>query len=172
MNNHIDQFRRAIQAAGMKVPAEIHDDKKLHRFSTNGKRGDDSGWYVLYSDGVPAGAFGCWRSGFQSSWCAKSDQDLTDVERQAILERRQAMQRQREAEQGQIHAQAKVTAAALLTRCEAAVAHPYLSAKGIKAYGARSDGERLVIPMRDVAGVLHSVQTKLDWLTARRSPAS
>lgn len=59
MNDHIDNFRNAIEAAGIGAPNDIHDDGKLHRFSTNGKRGDDSGWYVLHGDGVPAGRFGC-----------------------------------------------------------------------------------------------------------------
>lgn len=57
----VDQFRDAMAGAGLPVPDTIHDDGKLHRFSSNGQRGDDSGWYVLHSDGVPAGVFGDWR---------------------------------------------------------------------------------------------------------------
>lgn len=64
MNHPIEQFRDAMLAAGLTPPAEIYDDGKLHRFASNGRHGDDSGWYVLHSDGVPAGAFGCWREGF------------------------------------------------------------------------------------------------------------
>ena len=99
MSNHIDTFRNAIEAAGIGAPDDIQDDGKLHRFSTNGKRGDDSGWYVLHSDGIPAGKFGCWRAGFESSWCAKADRDLSDTERQAMRDRNKAMQRQRDEEQ-------------------------------------------------------------------------
>lgn len=43
MSDHIDKFRNAIEAAGIGAPDEIQDDGKLRRFSTNGKRGDDSG---------------------------------------------------------------------------------------------------------------------------------
>lgn len=159
MNHYIDQFRRVVEAAGLSAPSEIHDDGRLHRFSTNGRRGDDSGWYVLHSDGIPAGSFGCWRSGLQSTWCAKSDPDMTDAERQAVRERTKAMQRQREAEQARIHAQAKDLAAARLMQTKPVTQHSYLTAKGIKPYGARSDGEQLVIPMRDTAGILRSLQT-------------
>ena len=159
MNHYIDQFRRVIEAAGLSAPSEILDDGKLHRYSTNGRRDDDSGWYVLHSDGIPAGSFGCWRSGFQSTWCARSDPDMTDAERQAVRERTKAMQRQREAEQARIHAQAKDLATARLAQTKPVTQHSYLTAKGIKPYGARSDGERLVIPMRDTAGILHSLQT-------------
>lgn len=159
MSDHLHQFRQAIEAAGLEAPADIHDDGKLHRFSTNGKRGDDSGWYVLHGDAIPAGSFGCWRSGWQSTWCAQSEHDLTGTERQAMRERMKAMQRQREAEQTRMHMQAKDVAAARLAQSEPVTRHAYLTAKGIKPHGARSDGERLLIPMRDTAGTLHSLQT-------------
>lgn len=58
-----DQFTQAMAAAGLPMPPEVHADGKLHRFSTSGARSDDSGWYVLHEDGIPAGAFGCWRAG-------------------------------------------------------------------------------------------------------------
>jgi phage/plasmid primase-like uncharacterized protein len=32
-----------------------------------------NGWHLLHTDGIAAGAFGCWRSGLQSNWCAKSN---------------------------------------------------------------------------------------------------
>lgn len=99
MNNHIDQFKQAIEATGLELPAEIHDDGKLHRFSTNGRCDDDSGWYVLYGDGIPAGSFGCWRTGLQSTWCAKSDREISDIERHAIRHRLNTARVQREAEQ-------------------------------------------------------------------------
>lgn len=159
MSNHIDSFRNAIEAAGIDVPADICDDGKLHRFSTNGKRSDSSGWYVLHSDGVAAGSFGCWRSGLQSTWCAKPDHDLNSAERHAMQERIKVMQRQREAEQVRVHYDAKNTAAARLAQSEPVSDHPYLTAKGIQPNGARVLDGKLVIPMRDAAGTLHSLQT-------------
>ena len=64
----IEHFRLAIAAAGLEAPDSINANGAIHRFSTNGKRGDDSGWYMLHTDGTAAGAFGCWRTGLQSSW--------------------------------------------------------------------------------------------------------
>jgi putative DNA primase/helicase len=159
MNDYLQQFRQTIEAAGLMPPAEMIDDGKLHRFSSNGKRGDDSGWYVLHGDGVPSGAFGCWRSGLESKWCAKSEHDLSATERNAMREHIRTALRQREAERVQRHAEAKNAAAALLAKSEPATTHAYLSAKGIKAHGTRQDGGRLLVPMRDTDGVLHSVQT-------------
>src|SRR5262249_27530129 len=36
--------------------------------------------------------------------------------------------------------------------------HPYLQAKGIKSHGLRLHDSALVIPMRDTAGLIHSLQ--------------
>jgi putative DNA primase/helicase len=36
--------------------------------------------------------------------------------------------------------------------------HKYLRDKGVNAYGIRTDGERLIVPMRDTEGTLHSLQ--------------
>ncbi len=82
-----EAFRTAIIAAGLTPPDDIEADGALHRFSSNGKRGDKSGYYVLHGDGIPAGVFGCWRAGLTQTWCSKPDNDLTEAERQAMRER-------------------------------------------------------------------------------------
>ena len=88
-------FQTAIAGAGLQPPADVYADGLLHRFSPSGKRSDQSGWYVLHADGLPAGVFGCWKAGLTSTWCAKSDNDLTEAERSAHRERIRAMQAQR-----------------------------------------------------------------------------
>ena len=122
----IDQFRQAIAAAGLTPPDVIHDDGAIHRFSTNGKARDDSGWYSLHTDGIAAGAFGCWRSGVQSSWCAKLDAAMTDAERDAHRQRIKAMKAQREADQLATQQQASETAAALWQEAAQAPAAHFL----------------------------------------------
>ena len=57
--NHLEAFRDAIAAAGLTPPDEIIGDGKLHRFSSNGRPRDESGWYKFFDDDRPAGAFGC-----------------------------------------------------------------------------------------------------------------
>ena len=155
----IEQFRRAINVAGLTPPDELIADGAIHRFSTNSRRSDDSGWYVLHTDGIPWGAFGCWRTTLQSTWCLKSDSDMTGAEREAHRQRVKAMQAQREAEQVQRQQQARQTAAALLQQADPASVHPYLSTKGVKPHAIRQDGDKLLIPMRDTAGTLQSLQT-------------
>jgi len=159
VSDPIEQFRAAILAAGLTPPDKIVADGKLHRFSTNGKLRDDSGWYMLHLDGIPAGAFGCWRSGLKSNWCAKADNDMTVAERDAHRERIKALQAQREAEQAQTHHKTSEAAALIWNEATLATGHEYLTRKGIKPHGVKSDGHHLVIPMRDTSGALHSLQT-------------
>ena len=64
--SELEQFRDAIRSAGLEPPDIIVADGKLRRFASNGKRGDDAGWYVLYGDGIPAGSFGDWRTGISA----------------------------------------------------------------------------------------------------------
>lgn len=154
----IEQFRAAIQSAGLEPPDDIQADGTLHRFPSNGRRGDDSGWYVLHGDGIPAGSFGCWRAGLSQSWCAKADNAMTQAERDAHQRRVQAMRAQREADLAQRQQHAAKLAAARWEAAGPAVEHPYLKAKGVKAHGLRAEGEGLLIPMRDTAGTLHSLQ--------------
>ena len=107
----IEQFRAAMLAAGLTPPDEIHADGGLHRFASNGRRGDDSGWYVLHLDSVPAGAFGCWREGLMQQWCSKTPEAMTAAEREAHRQTVQAMRQQREADTAQRQRQAAQVAA-------------------------------------------------------------
>lgn len=159
MSDPTEQFRAAILSAGLPPPDAIVADGHLRRFSTNGKAKDDSGWYVLHLDGTPAGAFGCWRSGVESTWCAKAGHTMTVREREAHRQRVKAMQAQREVEQAQGHQQAGEVAALIWKRATPATEHEYLSIKGVNPHGIKYDGHHLLIPMRDTSGRLHSLQT-------------
>ncbi len=156
----IDQFQQAIAGAGLPVPDVIHGDGALHRFSTSGKRADQSGWYVLHDDGdIPAGAFGCWRSGMQSSWCSKDSKAMTQAERSALQRRMQAIAQQREADTAQRQQDAATAAAKRWAAALPAPAdHPYLVRKGMQSHGIKVEGEALLIPLRDTTGKLHSLQ--------------
>ena len=153
------QLREAIQAAGLNPPELIYPDNKLHRFATNGKRGDTSGWYVLHADGIPAGAFGDWRTGVSETWRADVGRTLTpqeDAEHRAKVE---AMRRQRAAEEKRRRAKAKENAAAIWEASQPTPEdHPYLIRKRVKPFGVHVNDGALVIPMRDADGALHSLQ--------------
>ncbi|MDD2729297.1 DUF927 domain-containing protein [Malikia sp.] len=151
-------FSDAIRAAGLTPPDVIEADGAIHRFSSSGKLGDESGWYVLHLDGVPAGSFGCWRAGLSSTWCAKAANEMTQAERDAHRQRVEAMRQQREADRIQRQQEAQAEAARRWEAAAPATAHGYLIRKGIQAHGARIEGELLLVPMRDADGVLWNVE--------------
>jgi putative DNA primase/helicase len=158
MRKHIEQFRAAIHNAGMTPPEVIEADGRLHRFASNGKRSDDAGWYVLHDDGIPAGAFGDWRSGTSETWRADIGRRLSPQEEAAHRWRIEAMRREREAEEAKRKADARERAAAMWqSALPAADDHPYLVGKRVKAHGVRLHEGALVVPMRDGAE-LHSLQ--------------
>ena len=159
MSNPSEEFRQAITAAGLEAPNVIQDDGAIHRFSPNGRRSGASAWSVLHSDGVAAGSFCCWREGLQSTWCAKSDNAMTPAERDAHKQRIKAMKAQRDEAEAARHKDEADKAVVRWQAASTACAHSYLSFKGIRAYGIRQDGEILLIPLRDTAGKLHSLQT-------------
>lgn len=160
MNDPIAQFRQAIAAGGLIPPDLIHDDGAIHRFSTNGKPRDDSGWYSLHTDGIAAGSFGCWREGMQSTWCAKSDTAMTTAELDTHRQRIKAMQVQRDADKAAAQQSAATDAAQRLAAAATCTGHTYLTTKGVPGYGVKVDSAgSLIVPMRDTAGNLHSLQT-------------
>lgn len=157
------QLKDAMLAAGLKPPDIIHLDGKLHRFNsgTKGERGHDKpGWYVVFSDGVPAGRFGCWRSGFESSWKADIGRSLTPVEEMAQSRRLAEAKTQRDTEQAKTREVAANTVDLIWSQAGAASPeHPYLQRKGIKAHGARITGDgRLMVPLYNSDGELSSIQ--------------
>jgi len=158
MRDAIEQFRTAIHNAGLIPPEVIEADGRLHRFASNGKRGDDAGWYVFHDDNIPAGVFGDWRTGTSETWRADIGRRLSREEEAAHREGIKAMRREREAEESKRKAEAREKAAAIWQAALPSQGnHPYLVAKGIKAYGLRVHDGALVLPMHD-GTELHSLQ--------------
>ena len=156
----IEAFRSAIVTAGLTAPDAIEADGKLHRFSSNGKHGDDAGWYVLHGDAMAAGIFGDWRTGLSETWKADTGRKLTQQEAAAHRARLDALRRERDAAEQLGHEQAATKAAAIWQAAQPATAdHGYLSRKGIQPHGTKvgSDG-RLLVPMRDTAGKLWNLE--------------
>ncbi len=174
----ISQFRDAIRSAGL-IPPDMIELDKLHRFSTNGKRGDVAGWCKLFADGE-GGVFGDWRSGEQQTWQAKRDRPFTPAEREAFRQRCEQERKEREAAKARERADAARKATATWKAATAARAdHPYLSRKqvspvatlreidasaaaAILGYTPKSDGDalagRLLVAPVKVGGALSTLE--------------
>ena len=135
----VDQFRAAMSAAGLPYDGEINTDTPdVQRFYVSGdKKQTRNGWYVLFTDGIPAGEFGCWKRGFQSSWCSKSPTEITVAERKAIDQRREVADKSRRAIESGRHSEAAEIAKVIWEAADPCTEHPYLTRKGVKSHGLR-----------------------------------
>lgn len=153
-------FKTALNKSGLSTKDKIIPNGKLHRFHVDGDNaGSKNGWYVLFSEGVPAGSFGSWKTGDKGTWCAKADNELTPAQRKENRWRIIEAQKAREAEEHARQNTAIDKALAIWKASPPALdAHPYLVKKGIRSHGLRLHKTSIVIPMRDSAGKLHSLQ--------------
>ncbi|MEG1680235.1 MAG: toprim domain-containing protein, partial [Stenotrophomonas sp.] len=157
-----DGFIAAARASGLVIegaPVASGTIQRVRIEGTNAK--DKPGWYVLHADepGRAWAVFGDWRrsheppENWQEGGTAKP---LSPAERAARERATHA------ADEARNKAQA---AAAAKARHQwesypmADASHGYLSAKGISPHGARLRGGLLVIPLRDAAGAMLSLQT-------------
>lgn len=153
------QLIDAMLSHGLTPPRHIELDGKVHRFCTSGKKGD-SGWYIIFNEGVPAGRFGDWRTGIEVSFRCDVGRPLTTVEEMAMSRRMAEARALREEEQRRKHEVASNTVETIWAGgMHAESEHPYLKRKGIYSHGARVTGDgRLMIPLYDVEGKLSSIQ--------------
>lgn len=160
METIVPKFRAVMQEEGL-TPPEDMTQGKIYRFPGVGKNnGNTSGWCLVFPDGR-GGAFGDWSTGLNRSWCsiqqAESgvykvgeknegrDRDMRELSEAKMFTR-----------QTEAASQAKEIWESSATARDA---HPYLAGKRIKSHGLRQmqDG-RLIIPLHDVSGALHSLQ--------------
>jgi phage/plasmid primase-like uncharacterized protein/RecA-family ATPase len=135
MMNPIEQFREFGRANGFELPAEIKTDRKIKRFSANGKRGDDAARYVLHLDGVPNGWIEDMRTGRKVEW-KPSGKPLTAKERAGLAKQIEGDSAQREAETAEKRARAAREAERIWEdAAPGSEDHPYLVRKGIKPHG-------------------------------------
>lgn len=114
---------------------------------------------TIDSDG--SGVAHCFRCEFvESHHPGKPHAEMTSAERQASRERFKARETQREADELAKHQVVAAEAARRWQDAQTCTQHPYLTTKGVQAHGVRSDAAgALLVPMRDTAGNMHSIQT-------------
>jgi len=155
----IDQFRQAMQAAGIHYSGEIVTDGKLHRFHIEGhKPGSLNGAYAVHLDGFPAGWFMDYTTGISQTW--RSGNGFQRIS-YALMQQIKEAKQQRETEIRQKHIEAACKANYIwrqskpITRKEN---HPYLVTKRIQQHTARLYRESLVIPIHNESDQLVNLQ--------------
>ena len=156
----VDQFRAALARRGI-VPkdGEIVADGRIHRCDAEGRGGKGDAAYLLHLDGIPAGGFENWRDGFGwENWRADIDRTLSRAEEAAHRAKLENSRRDRELEEAKRKATARKRALSVFEDASLCDSHPYTARKGIQTHGARLQGDRLVLPLRDADGTVHSLQ--------------
>ena len=158
------QLQDAMRDAGLEPPDTIYLDGKIHRFKSGTKgspgHGDKPGWYIAFSDGIPAGRFGCWRAGLEQTWRAEVGRQLNQADEMSFARRMSEAKAARDIEQARKHEVVADVVGQIWAECiGASPDHPYLKRKGIKPHGARVTGDgRLVVPLYDQDRTLSSLQ--------------
>ena len=155
----IEGFRSEISKAGLSLPHEIIYDGRIHRFSSNGKPTDNAGWYVLFTDGIAAGAFGCWREDVKKNWCSVDKATLTQSERHEFNKKMAETKKLREHEEEINRTKARNRANHIWTQStEAPTDHPYLLSKKVQSHGLKLSRRKLIVPLYDQDSILQSLQ--------------
>lgn len=158
-----EAFRDAAHAAGLVID-HVVPDGEIHRVTTTtSKRNERDGWYVLHVDGkVPSGLFGSWKEpSFESKWVADIGREMSLRERAEHEKWQREMRERRDEAQRLMHMEKAAEADDLVgSISDASDEHPYLVAKGVKAYGIKVDAAgRLVIPIQGIDGQIQTYQT-------------
>ena len=159
--NHstIEQFRQAMQAAGINYSGEVKGDGKLHRIrSEDHRQGTLNCAYVLHLDGHPAGYFQDYKTGISQTWRSGNGYQLVSY---ALLQQINQAKLQREAEIRQKQAKAAEKARSIWNLSKPITKqseHAYLANKRIQPHGARLYKDALVIPIFDQADELVNLQ--------------
>lgn len=175
-SDNLASFLDAMAAAGLRTHDKIIPDGELRRFHVEGDAPRTrNGWYVLYMDGIPAGEFGCWKRGQQSTWCGNDRATLTTEQNREVIERIERARELRKQAEKQRHAEAARLANAAWDAATEVTGtdHPYLQRKGVISHGLRrglwqkadeagetwlSVPDALLVPIRDNRGSIVNLQ--------------
>lgn len=151
------QLQQAMQSHGIEPPDELIFDGNIHRFQLG--KSKDAGWYVIFDEGITAGAYGNWQENSSHDWCAKMARPLDMLESAKLKAIYKESKKKREEERAKRAEVAAISSGRIWDDATAATPdHPYLQSKHVQPHGARVTGDgRLIIPLY-VDGKLSSLE--------------
>jgi len=151
--DHEREFIEAMRLSGINFKGNLLADGTIHRFAPEGK-GDKDGWYVFYG---MAGAFGNWSQDIHQKWSLRN-QSLSYEEKSRLSEQIEKTKRASEEERNQRHEEASSIALTEWKNLLETGTSPYLERKKVDPFGVHFRGELVVVPLKDTAGKLWSLQ--------------
>lgn len=157
-----EHLRDSMQAHGITPPSTFIADGKVKRHDDpSRKRGNAHLWVVVIDngDGTYGGSFGNHAMNARYTWFFSPRRTCTPAERAEYGRQIAEARKRQEEERHRRQAEARQKAADLWRRARPARPdHPYLVRKSIRPHGIRQLDNSLVIPIRDPAHALHSLQ--------------
>ncbi|HIJ86579.1 MAG TPA: DNA primase [Desulfuromonadales bacterium] len=161
-NDPSEAIRTACAEIGTTPPSSIIFDGGVHRYHCplTDKPGEKNAWYKACDNGDSfGGTVGHWRLNIKRNWNSRSRQEFTQAERIEYARRMNEAREKEQAERQQRHATARKRADVHFNVSQPADPHhPYLIKKGVAVHGIRQNCGTLLIPIRNAAGVLTSLQ--------------
>ncbi len=143
---------------------ELRLDGEIHRYDIEGdRRGKKNGAYCIHTDGLPAGFVQDWKRDVKTIWkydmssFSAEEREYYDSEeyRQKAEEERKRKESERKAKEIEASERARILFESLPP---ADSEHEYLKRKRINRYGLRQQDDRLVVALRDINGIVRSIQ--------------
>lgn len=139
-------------------------DGELHRYDIEGdRRGKRNGAYCIHTDGIPAGFVQDWKRDVKTKWkydtsrFSAEEREYYDSEeyKKKSDEERKRKEAERKAKQAEASERARILFESLPpAECD----HKYLQRKQIYSYGLRKQEDMLAVPLRDINGIVRSIQ--------------
>lgn len=167
------QVREAMRAEGIEVVDQLVADGQFRRYRIAGdKAGEKSAWAVIFADDRPRAKFGNnkFTNKWEKVWAPDGKDKLTDTQRREMAKRVAEAKRKRAREERQRRERAALKSESIWGKAKPAEAFPYLERKGVQAHGLRSHADRLLVPVRDTEGKMHSLQYITEDGTKRFEP--
>lgn len=160
IQNITQNFQDHMRTHNIHPPIHIKATGRIERFYIEGdRRGTKNGWYVLFPDQIPGGAYGSWKLNITNTWCSKEKAAMNSIERRSYAAQINDAIQQRDDERKCEQTKASFIAKERFLRSKPAdPIHPYLMLKQIPALYARQIGQQLILPIIDIAGGFHSLQ--------------
>ena len=184
------EFAEALRTSGLILDGAPVMDGELRRVRVEGDQpGEKSGSYVGFSDGHPAGYIQNYKIGYQGNWKASTRSKVLNAKDRARLDAEAAEKRTLRSHEREVLAEESAKLVEAHWRAgKLTQDHPYLTKKGVNAYGLRtntlgalalsggkadetaqhwSNNGELLIPVVDIDGQLWAAQSIDD--TGRKS---
>jgi putative DNA primase/helicase len=160
-NDIINQFIDEMRNQGLgPQDSNLIGDGEIHKYDIEGdKPGKKAGWYKLFLDENPNGVFCTYRDpDVRHKFFPKLGRKMTEKERKVFQQKINEQAKAREEELAKKAESAKLKAKEIWNKSTQAESHAYLLKKSIDPYTTRVHGRELVVPVKNSAGELTSLQ--------------